>query len=98
MMNNDFQSFKQFMNSDMETDIDILDESGNISSGMAIKIQNDIIRLGRDAIKARRVEDKINFLAKQNGALSGLVLMSIAVSGDESFLGRLSRGLSMRKV
>ena len=94
---NDLQSFKQFMN-DKETGLDILDESGNISSRMAIKIQKDIIRFGRDAIKAKRIEDKIDFLARQNGALSGLALMSIAVSGDKSFLGRLSKGLSLRKV
>ena len=94
---NDFQSFRQFMN-DEETGFEILDESGNISPRMAIKIQNDIIRFGRDAIKAKKMEDKIDFLARQNGALSGLALMSIAVSGDKSLLRRLSKGLSIRKV
>ena len=92
--------FKQFVNEverNKVPEID-LDEASNMSASLAIKVQNDVIGFGRDAIRARSVEDKIKYLAKQNGALSGLVLMSIAVSGDKSFLGSLSKGLSLRKV
>lgn len=92
--------FKQFVNGDEGTKAPKMDlgEAGNMSASLAIKVQNDVIGFGRDAIRARSVEDKIKYLAKQNGALSGLVLMSIAVSGDKSFLGSLSKGLSLRKV
>ena len=81
-----------------ETPLEFLDEAGNISSALAVKIQNDIIKFGKDALRAKRVEDKLDYLARQNGALSGLVLMSIAVSGDKSFMSTLSKGLSLRKV
>tara|TARA_Y100000593_G_scaffold91882_1_gene181885 strand:- start:694 stop:948 length:255 start_codon:yes stop_codon:yes gene_type:complete len=83
------KSFKQFSQ---------IDEAGNISSSLAIKLQNDVIRFGKDAIRSKRIEDKLDNLAKQNGALSGLVLMSIAVSGEDSVMSRLSKGLSLRKI
>ena len=81
-----------------ETPLELLDEAGNISSAVAVKIQNDVIKFGKNALKAKDIDDKLDYLARQNGALSGLVLMSIAVSGDDSFIGKLSKGLSLRKV
>lgn len=91
--------FSQYISNGVEaTKMELLDEAGNISSSVAIKLQNDVIRYGKDAVRARTELDKLDCLAKQNGALSGLVLMSIAVSGDDSFMGRLSKGLSLRKV
>lgn len=81
-----------------ETDTDVLDEAGNISSSLALKIQNDIIRYGRNVITAKKIESKLDYLARQNGSLSGLVLMSIAISGKKSIIGSLAKGLSLRKV
>ena len=81
-----------------ETPPEFLDEAGNISSALAVKIQNDVIRFGKDALRAKDIDAKLDYLARQNGALSGLVLMSIAVSGDKSFMSTLSKGLSLRKV
>lgn len=81
-----------------ETPLELLDEAGNISSAVAVKIQNDVIKFGKNALKAKDIDDKLDYLARQNGALSGLVLMSIAVSGDKSFMSTLSKGLSLRKV
>lgn len=81
-----------------ETDTDVLDEAGNISSGVALKIQNDIIKYGREVIRSSSEKSKLDNLARQNGSLSGLVLMSIAVSGKKSIMGSLAKGLSLRKV
>ena len=81
-----------------EFPLELLDEAGNISSAVAVKIQNDVIKFGKNALKAKDIDDKLDYLARQNGALSGLVLMSIAVSGGDSFVSKLSRGLSLRKV
>lgn len=91
--------FKDYLKETLldETDMDLV-EAGNISSTLATKIQNDVIKFGRGALRARKVEDKIDLLAKQNGALSGLIVMSIAVSGDKSIMSTLLQGLSMRKV
>lgn len=90
------KGFIDYLN-EMETETDLV-EAGNVSAALATKIQNDVIKFGRNALRARRVEDKIDLLAKQNGALSGLIAMSIAVSGDKSLVGTLLKGLSMRKV
>ena len=83
------KSFKQFSQ---------IDEAGNISSSLAIKLQNDVIKFGRDVIRSKRIEDKLDNLAKQNGSLSGLVMLSVAVSGSDSMMSKLSRGLSQRKI
>ena len=73
-------------------------QEANISSVTAIKQSNNAIKFGREAISTKSVEDKIDALARQNGAIAGLVLMSIAVSGNKSFSSSLSKNLSIRKL
>ena len=76
----------------------IIDEAGNISSAIAIKKANDAFKFGRQAISAKKLEDKVDALARQNGAISSLVLMSVAVSGKSSFASLVAKGLSVRNL
>ena len=87
--------FKTFIE---ENEMELLDEAGNISSGLAIKKHNQVLKYGKDVVKAKSVEDKLDMLARQNASLGGLVLMSVAVSGDKSFGSALAKGLSLRNI
>ena len=81
-----------------DTDVELLDEAGNISSGLAIRKHNQVLKYGKDVIKAKTVEDKLDMLARQNASLGGLILMSVAVSGDKSFGSAISKALSLRNI
>ena len=87
--------FKTFIE---ESEMELLDEAGNISSGLAIRKHNQVLKYGKDVVKAKSVEDKLDMLARQNAGLGGLVLMSVAVSGDKSFGSSLVKALSLRNV
>lgn len=73
-------------------------EAGNISSTLAVRKQNEVLKYGRAVIKSKSVEDKLDLLARQNASLSGLVLMSVAVSGGKSFMSSIAKGFSQRKL
>ena len=87
-----------FMTSIEESEMELLDEAGNISSGLAIKKHNQVLKYGKDVVKAKSVEDKLDMLARQNASLGGLVLLAIANSGDKSFGSTLAKGLSLRTL
>ena len=87
--------FKTFIE---ESEMELLDEAGSISSGLAIRKHNQVLKYGKDVVKAKSVEDKLDMLARQNASLGGLVLMSVAVSGDKSFGSSLAKALSLRNV
>ena len=87
--------FKTFIE---ESEMELLDEAGNISSGLAIRKHNQVLKYGKDVVKAKSVEDKLDMLARQNVSLGGLVLMSVAVSGDKSFGSSIARALSLRNL
>ena len=87
--------FKTFIE---EGEMELLDEAGNISSGLAIRKHNQVLKYGKDVVKTKSVEDKLDILARQNASLGGLVLMSVAVSGDKSFGSTLAKGLSLRDL
>ena len=87
--------FKTFIE---ESEMELLDEVGNISSGLAIRKHNQVLKYGKDVVKAKSVEDKLDMLARQNASLGGLVLMSVAVSGDKSFGSSLAKALSLRNL
>ena len=87
--------FKTFIE---ESEMELLDEAGNISSGLAIRKHNQVLKYGKDVVKAKSVEDKLDMLARQNASLGGLVLMSVAVSGDKSFGSSIVKALSLRNV
>ena len=87
--------FKTFIE---ESEMELLDEAGNISSGLAIRKHNQVLKYGKDVVKAKSVEDKLDMMARQNASLGGLVLMSVAVSGDKSFGSSLAKALSLRNL
>ena len=78
--------------------IELLDEAGNISSGVAIRKHNQILKYEREVVKAKSVEDKLDMLARLGVSLGGLILMSVAVSGDKSFGSSIARALSLRNI
>ena len=77
---------------------ELLDETGNISSSMAIRKHNDVLKYGKDVIRSKSIEDKLDAMAKMNVSIGGLVLMSIAVSGEKSFTSLIAKGISTRKI
>ena len=81
-----------------EPEMELLDEAGNISSGLAIRIHNSIIRYGKEVIKAKSIEDKLDMMARQNVTIGGLVLMSVAVSGDKSFGSLIAKAFSNKRI
>ena len=80
------------------TDYELLDEAGNISSGIAIKKHNDVLKYGKDVLRSRDARDVDKALARMIAAASGLSLMAIAVSGDKSFTSSIAKGASLRGI
>ena len=78
--------------------MELLDEAGNVSSGLAIRKHNQVLKYGKEVVKSKLVEDKLDMLARQNASLGGLVLLVIANSGDKSFGSTLAKGLSLRNL
>ena len=87
--------FKTFIE---ESEMELLDEAGNVSSGLAIRKHNHVLKYGKEVVKSKLVEDKLDMLARQNASLGGLVLLTIANSGDKSFGSTLAKGLSLRNL
>lgn len=81
-----------------ESKMELLDEAGNISSGVAIRKHNQILKYGKEIVKAKSVEDKLDMLARLGVSLGGLILMSVAVSGDKSFGSSIAKALSLRNI
>jgi len=87
--------FKTFIE---ESEMELLDEAGNVSSGLAIRKHSQVLKYGKEVVKSKSVEDKLDMLARQNASLGGLVLLAIANSGDKSFGSTLAKGLSLRNI
>ncbi len=87
--------FKTFIE---ESEMELLDEAGNVSSGLAIRKHSQVLKYGKEVVKSKSVEDKLDMLARQNASLGGLVLLAIANSGDKSFGSTLAKGLSLRNL
>ena len=81
-----------------ESEIELLDEAGNVSSGLAIRKHNQVLKYGKEVVKSKSIEDKLDMLARQNTSLGGLALLAIANSGDKSFGSTLAKGLSLRNL
>ena len=88
--------FKTFI--EEESEMELLDEAGNVSSALAIRKHNQVLKYGKEVVKSKSVEDKLDMLARQNASLGGLVLLAIANSGDKSFGSALAKGLSLRNI
>ena len=87
--------FKTFIE---ESEMELLDEVGNVSSGLAIRKHNQVLKYGKEVVKSKLVEDKLDMLARQNASLGGLVLLVIANFGDKSIASTLAKGLSLRDL
>ena len=87
--------FKTFIE---ESEMELLDEAGNVSSGLAIRKHSQVLKYGKEVVKSKSVEDKLDMLARQNASLGGLVLLALTNSGDKSFGSTLAKGLSLRNL
>ena len=81
-----------------DDEANLLDEAGNISSGMALKKHHNTINYGRQIVKSRTSTDSEKLLAKMLVEVASLALMSIAVSGEGSFLSSVAKGATLRKI
>ena len=54
----------------------------SITRGLGLRLKSIIIKIGRNVRSQPEVEDKLDLLSKQISSLSGLVLLSVSVSGD----------------
>ena len=77
-------------------DMEILDEAGNISSGIALKKHNDVLKYGKQILKSRDSRDVDKMLARMIASSSSLSLMAVAVGGDSSFVSTIAKGASLR--
>ena len=84
------------MTDNYNLDTELLDEAGNISSGIAIKKHNDVLRFGKNVLRAKDAREVDKELARMIAAASSLSLMAIAVSGDKSFISTIAKGASLR--
>jgi len=87
---------KDFISFTEENEMELLDEAGNISSGIAIRKHNQVLKYGKEVVKARSVEDKLDMLARLGVSLGGLILIGVANSGGKSFGSSIAKALSMR--
>ena len=81
---------------------ELLDEAGNISSTIAIRTHNDVLKYGRDVLRIkledRKLDDKLNSITRAVVTSSSLDLMGVAVSGEQSFTSTIAKGMSIRKI
>ena len=96
-------TFKEFLNIHKEDTLEeiqakYLEEAGMISSTLAIKKQNDAIRHGKNVLRAKSVEDKLDSLARQGVAIASLATMAVASSGEDSAMSKVATAVSIRKI
>ena len=87
---------KDFISFIEDNEMELLDEAGNISSGVAIRKHNQVLKYGKEVVKAKSVEDKLDMLARLGVSLGGLILIGVANSGGKSFGSSIAKALSMR--
>ena len=75
-----------------------LNEANMISSALAIKQQNNALRYGKNVLRSKSVEDKLDAVARQNVAVANLAIIAVAVSGEASGMSKLAQGLSLRNI
>ena len=51
--------FKTFIE---ESEMELLDEAGNVSSGLAIRKHNQVLKYGKEVVKSKLVEDKLDMI------------------------------------
>ena len=89
------KNFKSYID---DTEMELLDEAGNISSTVAIRNFNQTVKYGKAVVKSKSVEDKLDNIARLGVDLASLVLMSIASSGKRSLVSNIAKVLSLRSI
>ena len=89
---------KDFISFTEESEMEFLDEAGNISSGIAIRKHSQLLKYGKEVVKAKSVEDKLDMLARLGVGLGGMILLAIANSGSKSFGSSIAKALSSRNI
>ena len=91
--------YKEFLaRNTTDTENDVVDEAGNISSGIALKKHHNTINYGRQILKSRTSTDSEKLLAKMLVEVASLALMAVANSGEGSFLSSVAKGATLRKI
>ena len=83
---------------DGKLDVSLLDEAGNVSSGVALRKHSSVLRNGRRVLSDRNSSDVEKLLARMLADVAGLCMLSIAVSGDSSVLSSVAKGASVRSL
>lgn len=97
MATDGIRSYKEVISSIESKGSDALDEgSGVITNTLAMKLMRDISALEKKVISSKRLEDKIDNVAKQNTKLASLDAIAIAVSGKAK--GKFSKGSRLLSV
>ena len=82
-MADQMKGYKEFLARTIDKNSDELDEgSGVITNTLASSLLKKISALEGRIISSRKLETKIDLLAKQNTKLAGLDAIAIAVSGE----------------
>ena len=92
------KGFREYVSDDDELVGEILDEAGNISSGIAIKKHHNCINYGKQILKSRTSTDSEKLLAQMIVETASLALMAVANSGEKSFLSQVAKGATLRKL
>ena len=91
MATDGIRSYREVISSIEGKGSDALDEgSGVITNTLAMKLMRDISALEKKVISSKRLEDKVDNLAKQNTKLASLDAIAIAVSGKAK--GKFDKG------
>ena len=90
-MADEMKDYKEFLTRTIDTENDELDEgSGVITNTLASSLLKKVSALEGRVISSRKLEDKVDNLARQNTKLAGLDAIAIAVSGKSK--GMLDKG------
>ena len=82
-MADEMKDYKEFLTRTIDTENDELDEgSGVITNTLASSLLKKVSALEGRVISSRKLEDKVDNLARQNTKLAGLDVIAIAVSGE----------------
>ena len=91
MATDGIRSYREVISSIEGKGNDTLDEgSGVITNTLAVKLMRDISALEKKVVNSKRLEDKVDNLAKQNTKLASLDAIAIAVSGKAK--GKFDKG------
>ena len=96
-MADEMKDYKEFLTRTIDTENDVVDEgSGVITNTLASSLLKKVSALEGRVISSRKLEDKVDNLARQNTKLAGLDAIAIAVSGESK--GMLDKGSRLLSI